>query len=166
MFLHPKRTVICAPELNGTLEVAPRISHSFLSLLLHNNTTSAAMPPPRRRRPDRRKLIHALARAGGWMTALGTITVLGYIIKTWPHKAGAVSAGIVGVCCASLPPFHPPHISPASITDKVPNSPLLPSSMTPGKQSPISTSQATSPPSLPHARYCTICSVWPSAWAD
>lgn len=74
---------------------------------------------PRRRRDPRwvQKLILAGARFLAWLADLAAILVMGYIIKCWPGKGGAVSAGIVGVSyftlslslslpdCLSLLPF-------------------------------------------------------------
>lgn len=53
--------------------------------------------PRRRRNQQVQRIVLAGARLLGWLTDLGAILIMGYIIKSWPGNGGAVSAGLVGV---------------------------------------------------------------------
>ncbi|PHH91841.1 hypothetical protein CDD83_10091 [Cordyceps sp. RAO-2017] len=47
-------------------------------------------------------LTRALARALGWVTALASIIIMGYIVRRWTDAGGAIVPGIVGAAVALL----------------------------------------------------------------
>ncbi|CAH0047856.1 unnamed protein product [Clonostachys solani] len=58
--------------------------------------------PPDRQLPTLYALLHSGARLLGWLTDLGAIVILGYIVRCWPEKGGTVAAGLVGSAIALL----------------------------------------------------------------
>uniref|UniRef100_A0A8H7K3W4 Uncharacterized protein n=1 Tax=Bionectria ochroleuca TaxID=29856 RepID=A0A8H7K3W4_BIOOC len=58
--------------------------------------------PSDRQLPTLYALLHSGVRLLGWLTDLGAIVILGYIVRCWPEKGGTVAAGLVGTAIALL----------------------------------------------------------------
>lgn len=138
--------------------------------------------PSDRQLPTLYALLHSVVRLLGWLTDLGAIVILGYIVRCWPEKGGTVAAGLVGVgscptnnpicrpgallwSCLAHPLFPLPRINAFSSELTIYfHRPQSLSSTTAGKWCPMSTPLATLYPCRRPAPYCTTSSRWQYAW--